>query len=297
MNLEYLKLFARLAHTQNISKAGKELGLSPAVASNYINKLEQSLGCRLLHRTTRQVSLTEEGKAFLPHAQDILSQVEMARASVGVGQASINGTLRIAAPASFARMHIIPNLADFLKSHPNLNIDLRLSDTIVDLVEGGFDVAIRNAHLDDSSFIAKKLTTDHRMITASPEYIQAYGKPNTPEDLKHHQCVNLIGLDNWTFKTASGPISIKTTSRLCTDNGEAMRDACVSSMGLAINSTWSAYKHLRQGTLIQVLEDYPLISDTDIWAIYPSSRLLAVKVRAFIDYFTPIFGNTPYWDE
>lgn len=297
MNIEHLALFVKVASTHNISSAGNELGLSPAVASSYISKLENGLGVRLVHRTTRKVSLTEEGAAFLPHAEDVLSSVDAAKASIGVGNSSPRGTLRVAAPASFGRMHLIPALTDFLKLYPELNVDFRLSDTIVDLVEGGFDVAIRNSALKDSTLIAKKLASDNRIICASPEYIRQHGAPNTPEDLKQHKCIHLMGLDEWDFKSDSGPIHIKTKGYFRTDNGEAVRDACINGLGITINSKWSVYKNLKQGELVPVLTNYPLVSNAAIWAVYPSSRLLAPKVRAFIDYFSAYFGEAPYWED
>lgn len=296
MNIEHLKLFVRLAATNNISLAGQELGLSPAVSSAHISKLEQALGVRLVHRTTRKVSLTEEGVAFLPHAEEVLSTVETARASVGVGSTTPSGTLRVTAPASFGRLHIVPALKGFLAQYPELTIDFRFSDNIVDLVEGGFDVAIRDAELKDSTLIARKLATDRRIVCASPEYLSKFGAPETPSELSNHQCVQLVGLESWTFVTSQGKETIKTKGVLRTDNGDAMRDACIDGLGLAINSTWSVYKQLKEGTLVQVLEDYPLDSDVAIWVVYPSSRLLAPKVRAFIDYFTEFYGSPPYWE-
>jgi len=297
MNIEHLKLFVRLAVTHNISLAGSEQGISPAVASSYISKLEQALGVRLVHRTTRKVSLTQEGEAFLPHAEDVLASVEAARASVGVGESSPRGTLRVTAPASFGRMHLMPALKGFLSAYPELTVDFRFSDSIVDLVEGGFDIAIRNAELKDSTLIARKLASDHRIVCASPEYLERYGEPESPQALRNHQCINLMGLENWVFDTVDGHVSIKPVGRFRTDHGEAVRDACVDGLGIAINSTWNVYQHLQRGELVQILRDYPLVSDTAIWAVYPSSRLLAPKVRAFIDYFAECYGNTPYWDK
>ncbi|MFK7806022.1 MAG: LysR family transcriptional regulator [Anaerolineae bacterium] len=296
MNIDHLKLFVRLGVTHNISLAGRELGLSPAVASSYISKLEAGLGVRLVHRTTRKVSLTEDGVAFLPHAEEVLASIDAARASVGAGGWLPTGTLRVTIPASFGQMHIMPAVKDFLARYPDLALDIRFTDTIVDLVEGGFDIAIRNATLQDSTFIARQLATDKRIITASPEYIETFGKPTSPLDLVEHQCIILTGLENWVFNTADGPLSIKMKGRFRTDNGMAARDACTAGLGLALNSTWSVYQHLQRGELVQVLQDYPLSSETAIWAVYPSSRLLAPKVRAFIDYFADYFGNPPYWD-
>lgn len=296
MNIDHLKLFVRVASTQNISVAGKELDLSPAVASAHINKLEGALGVRLIHRTTRKVSLTEEGIVFLPHAEDVLDSVEAARASIGAGSSSPSGIIRIAAPASFGRMHLLPALNGFFERYPDLTVDLKLSDTIIDLVEGGFDIAIRNSALKDSSLIAKKLARDSRILCASPDYLATYGEPNSPEDLKNHQCITLMGLDNWLFNTVNGQLKVKVKGCFRTDNGEAIRDACVNGLGITINSSWSAYQQLNSGKLVQVLKDFPLVSNTDIWAVYPSSRLLAPKVRAFIDYFSSYFGKTPYWE-
>ncbi|MGB1297718.1 MAG: LysR family transcriptional regulator [Psychrobium sp.] len=297
MNTDYLQLFIKIAQYQNISAAGELLGLSPAVASAHIGKLEQQLGVRLLHRTTRQVSLTEDGHALLPHAENVIASVEAAKASVGATDAKPNGTLRVAAPASFGRMHLLPALTDFFDQFPEIKVDLKLSDTIIDLVEGGFDIAIRNAPLKDSSLVARKLAPDNRLLCAAPDYLKQFGYPQTPDDLKKHQCITLMGIENWQFKTATGQQTIKAAGNLRTDNGEAIRDACVNGLGITINSSWSAYRHIQDDKLIPILTDYPLLSDTAIWAVYPSSRLLAPKVRVFIDYLVSYFGDTPYWDQ
>jgi len=296
MNLEHVRLFVRIAALSNISLAGKELGLSPAVSSAHMNKLEEALGVRLIHRTTRRVSLTEEGKAFLPHAADLLDSVETARASVGSGKIKPQGKLRVAAPASFGRLHLIPALGQFLQLYPDLKVDMHLSDSVMDMVEGGFDIAIRDAELSDSTLIARKLAPVSRILCASPNYLETYGEPKIPEDLKQHQCVNLIGLETWTFEKPEGAISIKTQNGLRTDHGESARDAAINGLGITLCSTWCCYQHIERGELVQVLKDFPLVSNTAIWAVYPSSRLLAPKVRAFIDYCADCFGDAPYWD-
>ena len=296
MNIEHLRLFARLASTHNISQAGQELDLSPPVASMHISRLEEDLGARLVHRTTRKVSLTQEGMAFLPHAEEILATVDAGRAAVGKGNAQPQGTLRITAPASFGRMHLMPALKEFLAQYPELSVDIRLTDSMIDLVEGGFDAAIRNAELQDSTLIAKKLAVDKRIMCASPEYLSKHGKPATPEELQRHQCINQTGLEGWTFETADGTTNIKVKGNIRVDHGEAVRDACANGLGIAMCATWIAYEHLKRGELVQVLEDYPLVDDAAIWAVYPSSRLVAPKVRAFIDYFAQYYGTPPYWD-
>lgn len=296
MNIEHIKLFTRVASLGNISQAGKELNLSPAVSSAHINKLEEDLGVRLVHRTTRKVSLTEEGEAFLPHAQSILEDIDAARAAVGSGDLDPKGKLRVTAPASFGRMHILPLLEEFLNTYPKLDIDMHLSDSQVNLVEGGFDVAIRNAEMNDSSLIARKLASDKRVLCASAKYIDKNGMPKIPEDLQNHECVNLMGLESWSLSTPNGLTVVKTRNRLRTDNGEAARDGAVQGLGITLCSTWCCYQELRSGKLIQVLQDYPVASNTAIWAVYPSTRLLAPKVRVFIDFLVKKYSGVPYWD-
>ncbi|MGD1332587.1 LysR family transcriptional regulator [Vibrio harveyi] len=296
MNIEHLKLFVRLASTHNISMAGQELGLSPAVASAHINKLEEGLGVRLVHRTTRKVSLTEEGQAFLPHAEEVLATVEAARGAVGVGHKAPTGTLRVTASASFGRLHLVPALKGFMAKYPELTIDFRFSDSIIDMVEGGFDVAVRLAELKDSSLVARKLAPDRRIVVASPEYLAQHGTPLSPEELVNHECVTLAGLENWVFETPEGQYSMRASGSFRTDNGDAMRDACIDGLGVSINSIWSVYKQLQKGELVEILQDYPLVMNASIWAVYPSSRLIAPKVRAFIDYFAEYYGQPPYWE-
>ncbi|MDU0354281.1 LysR family transcriptional regulator [Paraglaciecola aquimarina] len=296
MNVEHLSLFVRVAMTHNISAAGQELGLSPAVASAHISKLEDALNVRLIHRTTRKVSLTEEGEAFLPHAEEVLAQVDAARASVGKGNASPSGKLRVAAPISFGRSHLVPALKDFLARYPDLKVDFRLSDSMVDMVEGGFDISIRNAALKDSTLVARKLAADKRIVCAAPSYLKEFGTPKVPTDLLEHECLRLIGLEVWNFNGKEGPQSIKTNGAFRTDSGEVVRDAAVEGIGITISSTWNCYQQIANGQLVQILADYTIEPETAIWAVYPSSRLLAPKVRAFIDYFSERFSGVPYWD-
>lgn len=296
MNIDYFRLFVRVAMTRNISQAGKELGLSAPVASMHINKLEEKIGARLVHRTTRKVSLTEEGEALLPYAEEILSNIDTARAIVGKGKEKLQGTLRITASASFGRLHLMPALKGFLLEYPDLSLDIRLTDMMIDMAEGGFDVAIRNADLKDSSLNAKKLATDRRIICVSPEYLVHHGGPMTPDDLKHHRCINQIGFETWIFKTPEGLKHIKVKGNIRVDHAEAVRDAAMDGLGIAMCAEWLIYDQIKTGALIEVLADFPLDDHAAIWAVYPSSRLLAPKVRAFLDYFSKYYGMPPYWE-
>jgi len=295
MDIDCVMLFVRAARLLNIRAAGRELGLSPAVASGRLAKLEQDLGVRLLQRTTRSVSLTEDGEAFLPHAEDVLTSIDAARASVGDRAIFPAGTLRVTAPASFGRMHIVPALSEFLEQYPDLSVDLHLSDHIVDLVDGGFDVAIRDMALPSSSLIARKLARDRRIVCGSPDYVSRCGAPDGLDDLGHHHCVVLRGLEKWTFVEGNGVRTVNVASRLTVDNGEAMRDATLCGLGLSINALWSVSEHLKSGALVRLLPDWE-ITEAAISAVYPMGRLVTPKVRTFIDFLVNRIGSPPYWE-
>lgn len=298
MQVDDLNLFARIARLGSISAAARDLGVSPASASARLAALEKRLGARLVHRTTRQATLTEDGLALLPHAEHVVLAMESARAAVGRGHAVPRGTLRMAAPASFARMHIVPCLPDFCARYPELAIDLRVSDTVVDLVEGAFDLAIRYADISDSSFVARRLAPDRRALIASPDYLDRRGRPNTPDDLAEHACLVVGTLELWTFRGKNGErIERRITPGLRINSGEAVRDAACAGLGVALMATWCAADELRSGALVPVLSDYPLLSTQSLWALYPSSRELAPKVRVMIDWLVQRYGRLPYWDQ
>ena len=299
MVVEDLNLFVRIAQLRSISSAARDLGVTPASASARLAALEKRLGARLLHRTTRQVTLTEDGLAFLPHAENVVLAAEAARAALGREHAAPRGTLRVAAPASFARLHIVPALPEFCRRYPDLTIDLRMSDSVVDLVEGAFDVAVRYAELRDSSFVARRLALDRRVLVASPDYIKRQGRPETPDDLAGHACLVVGTLDLWTFQRKGEDVIERRVSPILRINdGVAIRDAACAGLGIALMASWCAADELRSGELVPVLADYPLVSTQTLWALYPSSRELAPKVRVLIDWLTERFGGQPYpyWD-
>lgn len=287
----------RIAQLGSISAAARDLGLTPASASARLAAFERRLGARLLHRTTRQASLTVDGLAFLPHAEHVLDAAHAARAVLGREQAVPRGTLRVAAPASFARMHIVPGLPDFRARYPDLALDFRISDNVVDLVEGAFDVAVRYTELGGSSFIARRLAPDRRILVASPEYLRRHRRPKTPDDLAEHACLVVGTLDLWTFlDTDRKPIVRKVLPVLRINDGAAVRDAACAGLGIAWMATWCAADELRSGALVPALPEFPLVSTQTLWALYPSSRELAPKVRAFIDWMVDRIGPDPYWD-
>ncbi len=183
MDTDALRLFVAAAERLNITAAGRDLGFAPAMASNRLAKLERELGTELLHRTTRKISVSQEGAAFLPYAREVLAQVDAGRAALGAGTLHPSGILRFAAPSSFAQLHIIPLLPEFQTRYPDITLDLRLSDTRQDIIEGSFDLALRSAPLEDSSLLGRKLADDTRILCASPAYIEEFGPPVTPDTL------------------------------------------------------------------------------------------------------------------
>lgn len=299
MDTDALRLFVKAAEKLNISAAGRELGLAPAVASTKLAKLESTLGADLLHRSTRRVALSLEGAEFLPYAREILAQEDAAYAALGRGKPEASGTLRFAAPSTFAQLYIAPILPDFLATHPNVQLDLRLSDTRFDLIEGSFDLALRNSALEDTSLKGRKLADDKRILCASPAYAAKFSIPKHPDDLDEHQ---LIAFKERTPRILVGPDGqeaefnpSKSQSRLTVDDGLSQKLATLAGAGISINSLWSVHQELRDGSLLHVLPDYEAHEQTVLWLVYPKTNVLSAKVRVFIDFLLERIGKAPPW--
>ena len=299
-NRPSLRLFVLAAETLNISAAGRTLGMAPAVASTRLAKLERSLGVELLHRSTRKVSLSADGAEFLPYAAEILSQENAARSALGLQRADAAGTLRFAAPSTFAQLYIAPLLPEFLQRYPRLDLDLRLSDTPVDLIEGSFDLALRNAALEDSSLKACKLADDRHILCAAPAYLDRRGVPQTPEDLAAH---DRIGFRDRAAKSLVGPDGAATQidfggsgCRLVVDDGANLKAATRAGAGISINSLWSVHREFADGTLVRVLPNHDVDNRTALWLVYPQSNVLTAKVRLFIDFLLEQIGKPPVWE-
>lgn len=302
LNLTDVSLFVRVCATKNLSAAGREFSLSPAASSARIAQLERRLGTRLLHRTTRQITLTQDGEIFLDQALLLLDAADLATSSVGQANSNPEGLLRIAASASFGRQHIAPALGAFLRKYPRIRIDLRLSDTVLDLASNGIDVAIRIGDLKDSSLIAKKLAPNRLVLCASPAYLAANGTPRHPDELTQHQCVVLNGHHNWRFNVNAksenkSTVSVRVSGRLCCDNGEVLRDAAIDGLGITRHSTWAVGPDIRNGKLVPILADFPLADNMSLWAVYLNKKFIPPKTKVLIDYFLARFGPSPYWDE
>jgi len=293
MDILSLRLFLRVAELGSVSAAGRDLSLSPASASARLVKLEETVGFRLFNRTTRAVSLTTDGETFLPYAQQSIETLEIGLSAVGGQGAQAQGVLRLTMPGSFGRMHIIPALAEFQARYPLVSLDLRLSDEVFDAIEGAYDLIIRNAPLADSSFIARKLASDRRLLVAAPSYLERHGVPSTPAELAKHQCVILANSTRWKF--ANGQ-TVSVPRSLTINDGEAMRHAIENGMGIGIKSVWNASKSLKSGRLVEVLPNFPLVTEASIWALYPSRRIVAPKVRAMVDFLLERFWPVPPWE-
>lgn len=299
MDTEAIRLFVLAAEKLNISGAGRELGMAPAVASARLAKLETSLGADLLHRSTRKVALSVEGAAFLPYAREIIAQENDARAALGLGTSKPTGTLRFAAPSTFAQLYIAPLLPEFLDRHPGIRLDLRFSDTQFDLIDGSFDLALRNSALADSSLMARKLAADQRILCASPKYLAERGTPREPDDLKHHDLIGfrdqeprqLIGKNGST-----GHFDPRdAASRVVVDDGLSLKIVTTAGAGISLNSLWSVHQEIVSGSLVRVLPDHELNEDIALWLVYPKSNVLTAKVRTFIDFLVEKIGNEPPW--
>ncbi|MEM7764766.1 MAG: LysR family transcriptional regulator [Pseudomonadota bacterium] len=299
MDIDSLRLFVLAADRLNISAAGRILGIAPAVASARLAKLEKAVGSELLHRSTRKVSLSIEGEEFLPYAREILAQHAAALEALGHGTSEPKGTIRFAATSTFAQRYIIPLVAEFLTRYPGIDLDLRLSDVQFDLIEGSYDLALRNQSLTDSSLKARKLAEASRILCAAPNYLSKRGTPTTPDDLADHE---LIGFQSQTPRPLIGPGGkpaqfnpARGQCRLVVDDGLSLKLATMAGAGISINALWSVHDELRDGTLVRVLPDYTADDDTGLWLVYPKSNVLTAKTRVLIDFLVEKIGAAPPW--
>lgn len=295
-NLGDLEVFVRVIAAGSMSTAARDLGLSPAVVSKRIKRLEDRLGTRLLQRTTRQISLTEAGQGFHERVIAVLAGLEEAEAYASGRSSEVTGTLKISAPTSFGRLHIAPHLKRFMDAHPDLTIHLVLSDEFTDIVGGGFDLAIRIAELMDSTLVARRLAPVRRILCASPDYIRMHGMPETIEELKRHHCLPAHNYDAWKLEGPQGPLTLRPHGMLITNSSEVIREAVIAGLGIALRSTWDIGPELKAGRLVQVLPAYEGARSVTLSAVYPSRQFLPAKVRLFIDYLADLYGPVPYWE-
>ena len=276
--------FVAVAEQQSFTKAARLLGISVAQVSRNIAELETSLAIKLLYRSTRNVSLTEEGQLYLQHCRHLVSSLEEANRTLANLKASPKGMIKLTAPVFYGETHIAPLLHDFLKRYPDTELDMQLSNNKVDLIQGGFDLAIRLGTLEDSSLIAKKLASRTQYIVASPQYLQHSGTPLNLQQLQKHQC--LIGtVSVWRFNVDGHMQQFKPKGRIVCNSGVALLDAALKGLGLVQLPDYYVREHLNKGALQSVLDDIRQ-PDDGIWAVYPQNRHLSAKVRVLVDFLT-----------
>jgi DNA-binding transcriptional LysR family regulator len=285
MDTKSLAVLVNAAAGGSISAAARRLGLSPIVAARRIASLEHDLGVRLLHRTTRSISLTPEGQAFLPYAESILESEASGRTLLRPENEGAAGLLRVTTPASLGLKVVVPMLPKFLSSNPQLKLDLYCTDRIVDIVGEGMDLAIRISDLNKSSLIVRRIGKLRRVICASPGYIARYGRPRTLEELADHQCLTLTGMTHWVFGDARSKRRIPVKSRVSCSTFDALHEACLQGLGLSMHASWHVDDDVNAGRLVDVpLDATPYAPQ--ISALYPSSQMVPSKVRVFIKALT-----------
>lgn len=297
-NLTAMASFARVVDEGSFSKAAIRLGLSKSAVSKQVARLEDRLGTRLLNRSTRRLALTEAGARLYERCQRIIAEAEAAELEAGSMQTEPSGLLRVSTGVSFGQLQLAQHLPVLMERYPGMSIELVLNDRIVDMVEEGYDVALRIAQLADSPLIARRLSPVRRILAASPGYLERHGTPARPRDLQDHTCLGYSLSTGGTVWTLNGPDGVylhRYHPRIIANNGDSLSAMAAAGLGIVHMPTFILCRYLREGTLVQVLPDHEP-SAVALYAVYPPGRPLAAKVRAFIDFAAAIFTERPYWD-
>ena len=297
---ENMSTFIRVVEAGGISAAADRLGVAKSAVSRRLKELEEHLGVELFHRTTRKMNLTETGRAFYHQSVRIMEDVIEAELATSQAHATLQGSLKIALPSSFGLMHMGPAINEFLQAHPQLEFDLDFNDREVDLIQEGFDLAIRIANLPDSSLVARRLAPIRLVLCASPGYMQQMGVPESADELADHRCLVYSlqrDFEYWSLTDSDGrEIRTKICPYIKASTGEFLRDAAVDGQGIALLPSFIAYEEIEREALVPILTDYKL-QRMDAYAIYPQTRHLSQRVRAFVDFLVERFQGTPYWDQ
>ncbi len=293
-----MRVFAAVVDAGSFVGASDALDMSKPAVSRYVADLETRLGVRLLHRTTRKLSLTEAGEVFYARCAELLGEIEEAEAEITARSGEAAGQLKVSAPVSFGLLHLAPLWAQFMARHPKVVLDVTLSDRMVDLVEEGFDVAVRIARLPSSSLISRKLSSTRMVLCASPDYLKNHGVPTQPADLAQHHIVaySLLSMgDAWEFEGPEGRVSVKVKPRMRTNSGDTCRAVALRNEGLVIQPSFLVGDDLRSGALVEVMRDHRSI-EMGIYAVYPTRKHVLPKVRLLIDHLADAFRVKP-WSE
>ena len=280
-----LELFVRVAALGAFGKAARALGLSPTAATQRIKGLEAELGVKLFNRTTRAVALTADGEVFLIHAKRILTSFEDARSDLSGGSANVKGELRVTTSASFGRRYVAPYIAEFLAAHPDVSVRLDLGDAVIDIVEQGYDLALRIGTLTSSTLVARKLAVNPRLLVASPDYLASRGTPESPKDLSAHNCIVLGENRIWQLKGPDGATQhVRVSGNFATNYGEATTEAALHGAGIALKSRWDIRQQLDDGSLVPVLHAFAVHPEWSVWAVRPPGQMVPARVRTFIAF-------------
>ncbi|MDW5441590.1 LysR family transcriptional regulator [Polaromonas sp. SM01] len=293
-----MQTFGAVVDAGSFVKAADALGISKAAVSRYVGDLETRLGVRLLHRTTRRLSLTGEGQVFYARSKELLAGVDEAEAEITSRSGAASGLLRVNAPVTFGIRHLAPLWGLFRARYPKVTLDVTLADRVVDLIEEGYDVAIRIATLPSSTLISKRLATTRMVLCASPDYLKASGAPQHPVELAAHAVISYSywsTKDEWHFDGPQGPVSVKTQPCMHTNSGDTCRAAALAHQGVILQPTFLVGEDLAAGTLVELMPEFRSI-ELGIYAIYPTRKHVSPKVRALIDFLAEHFGQTrPAW--
>lgn len=284
--LELLAAFVAVADSGSFTEAAKRLGRDASVVSRRVSQLEEELGVSLFSRTTRRVVLTEVGARYYRRVQGLLEELSSASREASDIAASPQGLLRVSVPVTFGRQWIAPLLPRFIASHPHIRLDVRFSDRFVDVVAEGFDVAIRVGRIRDSSLTARKIASYRNLLVAAPAYLQAHGKPRTPEDLKKHTCIGFTGYagwPDWSLSKVGKRKTIRPRGPLAADNSEVVLSVAIAGAGITFTSDWLAGPALREGKLREVLPGWGGKGEGGVYAVLPPGRLVPAKTRLFVD--------------
>jgi DNA-binding transcriptional LysR family regulator len=299
--LEEMMTFAKVVELKSFSAAARALDTSKSLISKQVGALESALGVRLLNRTTRRMSLTEIGAAYYEHCQRIVHEIEAAEQTVGQLQAEPRGVLRITTPMVFAALHLAPALQAFLKRYDKVEIDVNATERVVDLIEEGYDLAIRIIDQPASMMVARKIAPVRWVTCASPAYLKRHGKPRTPHDLLNHQCLvnpTLESLRNgWRYRVGNKEVIVPVSGNCRVNNSEVLLHMALADMGIVLFPTYVVGPHLKSGRLKEVLSDSISHPDMSLYATYLPTRYMQPKVRAFIDHLVDYFGPEPAWDK
>ena len=297
--LEAMNAFARVVAAGSYAEAARRLGLTRSAVSKAVMELEQLMGVRLLDRTTRRVTPTEAGRAYYERCVTILADVEETELQITRLHDAPRGVLKINAPMSFGMRYLGAAVAEFMRRYPELTLELILNDRFIDPLEEGVDITVRIGALVDSSLIARRLAPARLALVAAPGYIAEHGAPSSPDDLSHHACLtygHLTGTPRWTLQAAGGgTLSVPIVSRLCSNNGDVLREAALAGLGITSLPTFLVGPDIAAGNLAIVLPDTQPAA-LGIYALYAPNRYLAAKTRLFIDFLVGRFGDTPSWD-